>query len=187
MKAIYILQHISELYDKEPDPEKIEQLALEHPTKVNKWNDAFANYDTDEVISAIDEYWRFKSSKTKPNVSQIIAMINAKGIKEDKEREKLPAYLPDIDVQYFNEDVKAGQCHHNKYIYTMALYRIRSGQYPNIVNKINPCKADFDDVLIDVSKEVLGKEYEFQSKNDLITLGYDMTQTYDTSSFFVRE
>ena len=77
-KGLKILRHIEELYVEHPDFSKLEKMARNNPERVKAWNDAFKEYNLDDVLNTIDEYWNFKSSKSKPSVHQIKAMLVAK-------------------------------------------------------------------------------------------------------------
>lgn len=92
-KAQEILLHIDELYTENPSEDKILHLAENNPTRYQAWVDAFKDYDLSDVLRAIDEFWEYKNSKTKPNVAQIKAILNAhraETIKETAEVKELP-------------------------------------------------------------------------------------------------
>ena len=76
--GLKILRHVEELYVEQPDFSKLENMARNNPERVKAWNDAFKEYYLDDVLNTIDEYWNFKSSKSKPSVHQIKAMLIAK-------------------------------------------------------------------------------------------------------------
>ena len=79
-KALEILKHIEELYVEDPDFSKIEKMAYANPERVNAWVEAFKNYDLSDVLTAVDEYWRYTSNKSKPTVAKLEAMLNAKKV-----------------------------------------------------------------------------------------------------------
>ena len=78
MKALEILYHLEELYNsREVDKDDFfEKMMLSNSKIVNMWEKAFEPYDESAVLQAIDEFWRFNSNKTRPKVSQILAMLN---------------------------------------------------------------------------------------------------------------
>jgi hypothetical protein len=78
MKALEILYHLEELYNsREVDKDDFfEKMMLSNNKIVNMWEKAFEPYDESAVLQAIDELWRFNSNKTRPKVSQILAMLN---------------------------------------------------------------------------------------------------------------
>lgn len=78
MKALEILYHLEELYNSR-DVDKddfFEKMMLSNSKIVNMWEKAFEHYDESAVLQALDEFWRFNSNKTRPKVSQILAMLN---------------------------------------------------------------------------------------------------------------
>lgn len=79
-KALEILYHIEELYTENPDREKLNRLAEQNPERVQAWTDAFAEYDLSDVLMAIDDFWQYKSSKSKPSVAQIKAVLTTKQV-----------------------------------------------------------------------------------------------------------
>lgn len=79
-KALEILKHIEELYVVEPDFAKIERMAVNNPERLNAWQEAFAEYDLADILSATDDFWNYKSSKSKPSVAQLKAILNAKKV-----------------------------------------------------------------------------------------------------------
>ena len=79
-KALEILKHIESLYVEQPDFSKIEKMARNNPERVQAWRDAFNNYNLSDVLNAIDEFWNFKSSKSKPSVHQIRAILVSKKV-----------------------------------------------------------------------------------------------------------
>ena len=90
-KALDILRHIEELYVTEPDFDKLDRMAENNPERLEAWEKAFAEYDLIDVLNAVDAFWEFKSSKSRPSVAQIKAKLNAREVEKvvtDKIREK---------------------------------------------------------------------------------------------------
>lgn len=84
-KALEILKHIEELYVAEPDFSKLERMAENNPERVQAWEDAFEKYDLVDVLNAVDDFWNFKSSKSKPSVAQLRAVLVSRKTKESEE------------------------------------------------------------------------------------------------------
>ena len=84
-KALEILKHIEELYVAEPDFSKLERMAENNPERVQAWEDAFEKYDLVDVLNAVDDFWNFKSSKSKPSVAQLRAVLVSRKTKESAE------------------------------------------------------------------------------------------------------
>jgi len=117
-KTQEIIWHIEELYTVKPDKDKFIKSCEENPTRYQAWEDAFKEYDLSDVLTAIDEYWEFKNSKTKPNVAQIKAKLNAKQTEKLKESSDCNEVLQgDFAFERMNADIKAGSCHNNLYVY----------------------------------------------------------------------
>lgn len=83
-KALEILKHIEELYVAEPDFAKIERMAKNNPERVSAWEEAFAEYDLTDILLAIDDFWNYKSSKSKPSVAQLKAILTSKKVETEE-------------------------------------------------------------------------------------------------------
>lgn len=86
-KALEILKHIEELYTAEPDFAKLDRMVEQNPERVAAWAEAFRNYDLSDVLAAIDDFWQYKSSKSKPSVAQITAILVAQKAKKDENQD----------------------------------------------------------------------------------------------------
>lgn len=84
-----ILKHIAELYAKPRKDQSFDDAILEYEEKLsNNFNDydkAFTGISTAHLTKSIDDYWRFKSDKTRPTLAQILAMANSVEEKESVE------------------------------------------------------------------------------------------------------
>ena len=74
------MQHIEKLYAKDYNENYARNLAEKNPDMVEMWQEAFGKYDLVDVLAAINEFWQFKSSKSRPNVAQITAILSAKKV-----------------------------------------------------------------------------------------------------------
>lgn len=104
-KTLEILKHIEELYVEDPDFSKIEKMAYANPERVNAWVEAFKNYDLSDVLTAVDEYWRYTSNKSKPTVAKLEAMLNAKKVaaSDDSLRGRIFKCADDIGNKFGKE------------------------------------------------------------------------------------
>ena len=76
-KAQEIIKHIFELYlDDEPTDDDILVWCEKNMERYRAYEEAFKDYDTIDVLKAIDEYWRYTSNKTKPTVAKLLTMLN---------------------------------------------------------------------------------------------------------------
>lgn len=78
-KTKIIIKKVAELYSfgtEKKTAEEVTQVNYEKLLdKQQEWEQAFDKYDTDDVIQAINNYWRYKSDKTRPSVAQILAIL----------------------------------------------------------------------------------------------------------------
>lgn len=76
-----ILHHIAELYAKPRKDQSFDDAVLELEEKLNNrfdaYDEAFSAELTSNIIKAVDNYWRFKSDKTRPTIAQVMAMVNS--------------------------------------------------------------------------------------------------------------
>ena len=184
-KAQEILFHIEELYTENPSEDKIIRQCEENPVRYQAWVDAFKDYDLADVLTAIDEYWEFKNSKTKPNVAQIKAKLNARKAEKISEQvEEVPA-VKCIDYAWLqmNRDIEAGSCRNNLYVYRDAekivledwLMRelpVEVWRKMSYASKVKVATekglfANFGEALTQAAQRRFGKDYEFPSASDL--------------------
>lgn len=77
-KELEIIKHVIELYTGDITEAAMANYELKNGERVKMYAEAFRDYDLSDVLQAIDEFWNFKSSKTKPTVAQILAILNSK-------------------------------------------------------------------------------------------------------------
>jgi hypothetical protein len=178
-KEYEILKQIEELYSGDISDNDFLKKCEGKEVRLKAWREAFKEYPLFEVQKAIDFYYTKKSSSTRPNIAQIRAILTSNNAHfEEKPTEEVFDYKPDLDVLYFDEDIKNGSCHHNKYYYTEALVRIRRHEYPIVADNENPTHSEMITVIEHLCESRTGKKEEFLSDNDLKTLGYDMSRKY---------
>lgn len=194
-KALEILKHIEELYVVEPDFGKIERMAKKNPERVKAWQDAFDDYDVTDVLLAIDNFWNYQTSKSRPSVAQIKAKLNA----VNAERKKKNAdYIPMTDpaVAYMQRDIKLGRCRHLLPVYQAAVRYIAEDILAQEIpvtewrrmSFAERCEAAmkrglfnrFDEVLVLISCRDNGKDYQFES-------GSQIVRRYDVKSAIKQE
>ena len=78
-KTRLIIKKVAELYSfgsEKKTAEEVTQVNYEKLLdKELEWEQAFDNYEADDVIQAINNYWRYKSDKSRPSVAQILAIL----------------------------------------------------------------------------------------------------------------
>lgn len=78
---VTILKHIEDLYGSEDVSEHtIWEWTRKYPERFKAWQDGLNKYSDEDIISVIDEYWRFKDNKVKPRLVHIQAMLNTQKI-----------------------------------------------------------------------------------------------------------
>lgn len=78
---VTILKHIEDLYGSEDVSEHtIWEWTRKYPERFKAWQDGLNRYSDEDIISVIDEYWRFKDNKFKPRLVHIQAMLNTQKI-----------------------------------------------------------------------------------------------------------
>ena len=183
-KAQQILFHLDELYAEEAKEEKILRACEINPAKYGAWRDAFDEYDLSDVLFAIDEFWQYKSNKTRPNVAQIRAILNAKKAEKVKKAEATaPVKELPTPENLMAQDISTGDCRNNLYVYREA-FDICLNQflpevipadvaehafYPRNVQLAveNGVFGRFDEAMLMAAQRRFGRDYEFPSANDL--------------------
>lgn len=184
-KAQEIIYHIDELYSEKPSQFKVEQMSKTNPVRYQAWADAFKSYDLSDVLNAVDEYWQFKNSKTKPNVTQILAILNAKNTEKLKETVQTVAEAANGDFAWerMAADIEAGNCRNNLYVYRDAkrivlnewlveyfpLEVVRKMSYGAKVKQAmeKGLFNNFDDAMKQAAQARFGREFEFLCADDL--------------------
>ncbi|MFV0627024.1 MAG: hypothetical protein ACK5N8_06730 [Alphaproteobacteria bacterium] len=171
-----IIDHIIDLYGiSGNDAEKMNN-------NISEYEKAFEGYSCKDVIKAVSEYWRWKSDKTRPSLSKILAMLESdKDVEKDDFKPKSSTDKKSIDPSsaWMDRDIKLGKCKHLKRIYDLATKRILKDLVYNLVGHEEYKKlSDFgkyqialrnnlftDDILEEISTQ-RGDEV-FQSVNEL--------------------
>ena len=109
-KTIEIIKHINDLYtDNEFTYEMAETWCIRNKERYTAWKEAFESYDTVDVLKAIDEYWRYTSNKTKPKVSQLLAMLNTSKAEKRVQLEESGVKYICIEEKLFHQDKELGR------------------------------------------------------------------------------
>lgn len=183
-KAQEILFHLDELYTENPSEEKVIRQCQENPVRYQAWVDAFKDYDLSDVLMAIDEYWEFKNSKTKPSVAQIKAKLNARNVEKVKDASTSAEIAKgDYAWERMNADIEAGSCRNNLYVYRDAERIVLNDWLAREIPASVWCKMSyasklqqatekgllnsFDEALRQAAQMRFKRDYEFASANDL--------------------
>lgn len=104
-KGLEILKHINELYKGDVSDEEMLRFAEKNSEIVNSWQEAFQNYELEDVLRIVDEYWTHKSNKTAPRVAQLLAMLNSdKDVKRVYPHVEEPIEIKTDSSTFWNTD-----------------------------------------------------------------------------------
>ena len=113
MDLVRIIKRIEDLYNPNDISESDIGLTLsKYPDRVEEWNKSLGKYSDDEIIQAIDEYWRYKSNDTRPKIAHIQAMLKTRKedeyvpIRKDEDQEKL-AYQAELTKEKLRKEMLA--------------------------------------------------------------------------------
>lgn len=84
-KHLEVMKHITELYSGDTTDEKIYEWATKNSETATAWQEALKKYDLRDCLMAVDEFWNYKSDKSRPRIAQLLAILNSKKeVQEDK-------------------------------------------------------------------------------------------------------
>lgn len=182
--VLEIWKHIEELYTANPQVGNIQHLAEKNPTRVEAWREAFKSYDLSDVLNAIDEYWNFKSSKSRPNVAQIRAILNGKKAEQKTNKVSTMNKIADYDpAQLMRRDIELKRNRHLLPVYEKAvryiaedlLVREIPAEQWRRLDLAGRCKlawekglfSQLDDVLVLICRKYWDKDYQYPSESEL--------------------
>lgn len=182
-KALEIIQHIEKLYSKDYDENYATKLLSKNPDMVEAWSDAFKDYDLTDVLCAIDEYWNYKSSKSKPAVAHIKAMLNVKKDVEKVVKQETRELYTDYANELMARDIELGR---NRYLLPVYQKAVRYIAEDLLAKEISfeewkgldfagKCERamsvglfnEFYNALVYICRKYHGKDYQYDSANML--------------------
>ena len=180
-KAQEILYHIDELYTQKPSEEEVIRQCQENPVRYQAWVDAFKDYDLNDVLDAIDNFWEYKNNKSRPNVAQIKAILNAHKTEKSTSASDTPeinSFAPAESLM--TRDIELKRNRHLLTVYKLAVDYITQEMLLELIPSSEWRKMDFsqrvalakkkglfnryDEVLVKVCLDNYGKEYQFESE-----------------------
>lgn len=178
IKELEILKLIEALYGKERTDEEIESLAAQYPTRVQAWKEAFEEYPLYEVQTAINHFYVKKSSKTRPNIAQIKAILIENGASKEFEvkNEKI---IPSIGIQYCEQDKQEGNMRWFVPDYIEVEKLIRQDYFPWVYNIYKPTIDEFHRCLEEYCEKYHGKKFRFYSDNDIEQMTFEEKQALE--------
>lgn len=117
MDNILVQKRIFDLYgEKEYTVEEVKSILEKYKEKAEVWEIGLKDYTTEDILRAIDEYWRYKNSEKKPRLAHIQAMLRVKkddfyvSTSEDEEREKLARLAEITKEQLIKQRIEKYGC-----------------------------------------------------------------------------
>ena len=84
------------------------------------YDKAFKDKLTSDILKAVDDYWRYKSDKTRPTLAQMMAMENSDTTKKERAEISMTTdesmkqrYITCMWNLYNKFGLKGAQCYHN--------------------------------------------------------------------------
>lgn len=186
-KHLEIFKHIEELYNGDTTDEAVLEYARGNSQKMDAWREAFREYDLNDVLKTIDEYFTKKNNRTPPRIAQIQAMMNACGIGKIQEVTEPAVKYHSPAEELMQADIAAGDCRHLLDVYKLAVAYVLEDLLlteipPEVWRKMSFSQRwnlavdkglfnNFRQLLTQVCKQNYGKPYQFQSENNMIALG----------------
>lgn len=169
-KELEILKQIEELYHGDISEDEFLQACQGQEKKIEAWREAFAEYPLYEVSKAINHFYVKKSSKTRPNIAQLMAILQetnaTKELEEIKtEKVELPFWL-----KYQQQDRETGDMSWLVPHYQIVGTLISQDYFPWVQNIYNPSYEDFREAMKRWSFETYGREYFVESDNQFNAL-----------------
>lgn len=176
-KGMEILQHLERLYNRNYKKDYVSKLAETNPELILSWEKSFQNYDLADVINAIDEYWEYKSSKSRPNVEMLRAILSTKKDVTPVRTYTQEPRVTDYATKFMERDIALGRNHHLKPMYEKAVRCIAEELLSHAIPHEEWKKMDlaarcekamklglfneFDDVLVSICRNLNGVDYQF--------------------------
>lgn len=178
MSTDRILSHICDLYNLS-DKQKDEML-----NNFDSYEKAFNCYGESEVIKAVNEYWRYKNDKSRPRLSQILAMLSSDNKVEKQELTVAKINEPkaiSVAAQWIERDKSLGTLRHMTSVYETAS---KLAMKDLLIEKIGLSQwqplSEYQryelalrnglftaELLVQVCREKFGKDYNWQGSNEL--------------------
>jgi hypothetical protein len=169
-KELEILKQIEELYHGDITENEFLQACKGQEKKIEAWREAFEEYPLYEVSKAINHFYVKKSSKTRPNIAQLMAILQetnaTKELEEIKtEKVELPFWL-----KYQQQDRETGDMSWLVPHYQIVGRLIEQNYFPWVQNIYHPSYDDFREAMKFWSFETYGREYFVESDNQFNAL-----------------
>lgn len=166
-KELEILRLIEELYHGDTTEQDMLDFAEKNQVKVQAWRDAFVDYPLYEITKAINHFYVKKNSKSRPNIKQIMAILE-----ENNAEKAIPTSVnepvkPSIGIQYAMQDDAEGNMRWFVPDYIEVEKLIRKDKWLFVHNIYQPTLEEFHRCLELYCEEQNGKTIRFFSDNDI--------------------
>lgn len=166
-KELEILKIIEELYVGDISDDDFIKKCKGKDVKLEAWKEAFEDYPLYEVSKAINHFYVRKSSKTKPNIAQIRAILQ----ENNATREVSPAHSekiePSFGIKFMEQDKTEGNMHWFVPDYMRVERLIADDYWTWIYNIKNPTIDEFHRCIEEWCLNLTGHKYRFYSENDI--------------------
>lgn len=166
-KELEILKLIEELYSGDVSEQDFLEACKGKETKIAAWRDAFAEYPLFEVTKAINHYYVKKSSKTRPNIAQLTAILCETNASKENPVVHHEIPQPTFGVKFAHQDAETGDMNWLVPEYQEVEYLIRRDYFPFVQNIYNPSYDEFRACMERHSIDIRGTEHHFPSANDI--------------------
>jgi hypothetical protein len=164
-KELEILKLIEELYHGDISDEEFLQACQEKQAKIQAWKEAFEGYPLFEVTKAINHFYTKKSSKTRPNIAQLTAILQENGA--TKEYVHTEEIKPTYGIIFQQQDKENGDMHWFVPDYLKVEQLIRRDYWGWVHNIYKPTIEEFHRCMEEWCEETTGHKYRFYSDNDI--------------------
>lgn len=171
-KELEILRTIEELYHGDTTEQEMLDFAEKNQAKIQAWKEAFNDYDLYDITKAINHFYVKKSSKTRPNIAQITAILQENNAQRETTTD-VEKVEPSIGLKYQIEDRETGNMHWFVHDYFTVEKLIRKGVYQFVYNYQHPTKDEFDRCMEMWCEETTGHKYRFYSRKDIDRMSED--------------
>lgn len=158
-KELEILKHIEELYKGDISEDDFLKACRGMETRIQAWKEAFENFLLYDVLKAIDHYYVKKSSKTRPNIAQITAILHESGSRPDLYKGPVEKVEPDVDIKMVMIDNENGEMNWLVPHYSAVWDLIRINYFPFVADINNPTHEEFRDCMKRWSRQQFGRDY----------------------------
>lgn len=174
-KELETLKLIEELYHGDTTEQDMLDFAEKNQTKIQTWKEAFAEYPLYEITKAINHFYVKKSSKTRPNIAQIMAILEENNA-EKEHHDVVLNVQPTFGLKFQIQDKQSGDMHWFVPDYMEVERLIRADKWGWVYNINNPTSEEFHRCMEEWCKEMTGYKYRFYSDNDIAAMPHEQRQ-----------